>query len=141
MYAPPVDIIIAVLLGLLAGAIVAGLVLLLAPGRDRRTAYLRLLWWRVRGAKTAPEIPAGAIAVEHPDAAVARDALNERIAAARHRAAALAAKEAEQQTQSEPIVLSEGDEIVLLEEEEDPPHPYETLLADDDVPGSGSRRI
>lgn len=127
MYAPPVDIIIAIALGLLVGVIVAVILLAVLPRAERQRTYVRLLWWRLRGAKTAPEIPAGAIAVEHPDAAVAREALNQRIALARARAETQTAAQVEAQKQvaadlgtgDDSFVLSVGDEIVLLDDLQD----------------------
>lgn len=117
------DIIIVVAL-ILAALLLIGLAAAWANGIGKTKAYLRLLLWKARGAKTAPEIPAGAIAVEHPDAALARQAHLERIAMARARAMA-------QTTPPESTTeLSEGDEIVLLDEDDEPEAPSDRKVGD-----------
>lgn len=71
---------------------------------------LRLLSWQLRGAKKAPEIDAGDIAVVHPDSLAARKAFEERMG--RERAAALVGTLPPGASPE----LAEGGEIVFLDE-------------------------
>lgn len=74
---------------------------------------LRLLSWQLRGAKKAPEIDAGDIAVVHPDALAARQAFEERMGRERDRALVATLPEGAAPE------LSEGSEIVFVDESEE----------------------